>query len=193
MFKLNLLILLFFIGCSQKQQIIVTHTSKTDARLEFFDGNKKLLTANAKIGRNGISSEKREGDGKTPSGTYLISTLFAYESQNAKMPLLVANENLICVDDSNSSFYNKIIEKNSTLDIKSYEEMKRHDNQYEFGAVIDYNLDGVKNMGSCIFIHVMNDKEEPTAGCVALNKQDMIFLFKNLDISKKPEIKIIEK
>ncbi len=182
--------LLFFAGCTQKQTIIVTQVSQNDATLEFYENDNLLLKTNAKIGRNGVAklNSKKEGDGKTPSGEYSITALFAYEKQNANMPFLYADENLICVDDVNSSFYNQILDKNNASSPQSYEDMKRADNQYKYGAVIGYNLQNEKGAGSCIFLHIYKDENSSTAGCVAVSEDEMKFMFDRLDESKMPKI-----
>lgn len=183
-------ILLFIVGCSQKQVIKVMPVNQNDAKLEFYENDILLLKTDAKIGRNGVAKadEKQEGDGKTPSGEYNITALFAYEKQNVKMPFLFANKDLICVDDVNSSFYNQILDKNNADNPKSYEDMKRADNQYKYGAVIGYNLQNTKGAGSCIFLHIYKDKNSSTAGCVAVSEDDMRFIFDKLDESKTPQI-----
>ena len=54
--------------------------------------------------------------------------------------------------------------------------------------VIDYNLKKpTPYKGSAIFIHLTNNYK-PTAGCIALNKKDLLILLKL--INKKTEIKI---
>jgi len=55
--------------------------------------------------------------------------------------------------------------------------------------VLNYNTNPVvKNKGSGIFIHIAKKKFQPTAGCIALKKKDLINLLKN--IKKNTKIKI---
>lgn len=182
--------LLLFAGCVDKQTIIVTPTNGSNATFEFYENDNLILKTDAKIGRNGVAkaNEKKEGDGKTPSGEYLITSLFAYEKQSVNMPFLLADEKLICIDDANSSFYNQILDKENANSPKSYEDMKRLDSQYKYGAVISYNEQNTKGRGSCIFLHIYKDKNSPTAGCVAVSEDEMKFIFDTLDINKAPTI-----
>jgi L,D-peptidoglycan transpeptidase YkuD (ErfK/YbiS/YcfS/YnhG family) len=46
----------------------------------------------------------------------------------------------------------------------------------------------VKKKGSAIFIHIAKKNYEPTAGCIALKKRDLIKLLKK--IKKNTKIKI---
>jgi L,D-peptidoglycan transpeptidase YkuD (ErfK/YbiS/YcfS/YnhG family) len=190
-------IFLFFVlaltGCAPKQTIEVRGVGGQKASFVFFDDGIKALETTANIGRNGIAKigEKREGDGKTPSGTYEITMLFGYDEQAVDMPYIKADDN-ICVDDEKSRYYNQIIDANkSEKEWESYEEMKRKDHQYRYGAVIGYNADGVKGLGSCIFIHIKKDENSPTAGCVGLSEDEMKRLFFKLKSGARPVITIL--
>ena len=69
---------------------------------------------NAVIGRNGFATagEKREGDGKTPSGIYPLKMTFGYdESAKTKMPYRQALADDIWVDDPNADDYNRWAKK----------------------------------------------------------------------------------
>jgi len=55
--------------------------------------------------------------------------------------------------------------------------------------VLNYNTNPIiKNKGSAIFIHVAKNSYKKTKGCIALKKQDLIQLAKN--IKKNTRIKI---
>ena len=56
-------------------------------------------------------------------------------------------------------------------------------------SVLQYNMiKPIKNKGSAIFIH-LTENYKPTAGCIALKKNDFLILLKL--INKKTKIKII--
>ena len=89
-------------------------------------------------------------------------------------------------DDPNSRFYNKLI---SLPKKDHHEKLYRSDNIYEVLVVLNYNIDPIiKDKGSAIFIHIAKKQFEPTAGCVALNKADLLFLLATIE--KNTEIKI---
>lgn len=145
----------------------------------------------AMIGKNGFAlpGEKREGDGKTPSGIFSLKRTFGYDKTvKTKMPYRQASEEDLWVDDPNATDYNQWVKQGET-GAASYEKMKREDGQYKYGIVIEYNTDPViKGHGSAIFFHVWEEKDFPTAGCVAVSEEDIIKIFEWLDPNAFPLI-----
>jgi L,D-peptidoglycan transpeptidase YkuD (ErfK/YbiS/YcfS/YnhG family) len=145
----------------------------------------------ATIGKNGFAlpGEKREGDGKTPSGIFSLKRTFGYDKTvKTKMPYRQASEEDLWVDDPNAPDYNQWVKQGET-GAASYEKMKREDGQYKYGIVIEYNTDPViKGHGSAIFFHVWKGKDFPTAGCVAVSEEDIIKIFEWLDPNAFPLI-----
>ncbi len=90
-------------------------------------------------------------------------------------------------DDPKSKLYNKLI----NFPFKySAEKLYRKENTYDIILVLNFNLNPVrKNKGSAIFIHVAKKNFQPTQGCIALNKSDLIELVKS--IKKNTVVKII--
>jgi L,D-peptidoglycan transpeptidase YkuD (ErfK/YbiS/YcfS/YnhG family) len=146
---------------------------------------------NAVIGVNGFAEEgeKKEGDGKTPSGIYPLKLTFGYDATiGTKMPYRQAMPDDIWVDDSNSDDYNRWVKKSETR-AASYELMKRDDNLYKYGVVIEYNTDPViMGNGSAIFLHIWKGKGIPTAGCVAVSEENIIKIIEWLDPQASPVI-----
>lgn len=145
----------------------------------------------ATIGENGFAppGEKREGDGKTPSGIFSLKRTFGYDKTvKTKMPYRQASEKDLWVDDPNAPDYNQWVKQGETS-AASYEKMKREDGQYKYGIVIEYNTNPViKGHGSAIFFHVWKGKDLPTAGCVAVSEKNMIKILEWLDPSALPLI-----
>ena len=70
------------------------------------------------------------------------------------------------------------------------EKLYRTDNIYDIILVLNFNMNPVKkNKGSAIFIHVAKKSFQPTQGCIALNKFELIKLVKS--IKKNTVVKII--
>jgi len=68
--------------------------------------------------------------------------------------------------------------------------MKRDDNLYEYGIVIEYNTEKVeKGKGSAIFFHLWG-WPCTTTGCVALEKRNIRKILKWLDPARKPVVVI---
>ena len=78
-----------------------------------------------------------------------------------------------CVDDPRSAAYNTIVEHTGSADWTSAEHMRRDDDLYSLGAVIEHNPQNVRGDGSCIFFHVWSGPDSTTVGCTAMDKQKL--------------------
>jgi L,D-peptidoglycan transpeptidase YkuD (ErfK/YbiS/YcfS/YnhG family) len=146
---------------------------------------------NAAIGEKGFAppGEKREGDGKTPSGIYPLKMTFGYDSMiKTKMPYRQTLADDIWVDDPNAVDYNHWTKKQET-GAASYEIMKRDDNLYKYGIIIEYNTHPViKGNGSAIFMHIWKGEGTTTAGCVAASEENILKILEWLDPAASPLI-----
>ncbi|RPH87979.1 MAG: hypothetical protein EHM66_01880, partial [Deltaproteobacteria bacterium] len=135
--------------------------------------------------------EKREGDGRTPSGLYRLGTAFGNaESAVTKMPYRQALADDLWIDDPNAPDYNSWVKQGQTR-ATSYEKMRRDDDLYQYGIVIAYNTHPViKNHGSAIFIHVWAGAESTTSGCVAMSEEDILKILVWLNPEANPVILI---
>jgi L,D-peptidoglycan transpeptidase YkuD (ErfK/YbiS/YcfS/YnhG family) len=143
------------------------------------------------IGKNGFADpgEKREGDGKSPSGIFRLKMAFGYDkSIRTKMPYRQASSDDLWIDDVNAVDYNHWVKKEDTQ-AASYEKMKRDDNLYKYGIVVEYNTNPViKGFGSAIFIHVWGGENTATGGCVAVAEDNLIRILDWLDPQALPVI-----
>lgn len=145
------------------------------------------IEANAYIGRNGITNEKKEGDGKTPLGEFelgiVLGTHPIVKLKKAKNYKQI-NKNMYWVDDLKSKFYNKLID---TLSIKkdwdSAEHLIDYPIEYEYLIEIKSNPKNILGNGSAIFLHCANNKS--TAGCVAVDRKIMKKIIDNIDEQTK--------
>ena len=143
------------------------------------------------VGMNGLTKNKSEGDKKTPIGIYSLGSLFYRKDRigiiNTKLEKKIITKSMGWCDDIKNSKYNKLI-RISKKKIR-HEKMHRKDNKYDLLITIKYNmLKPIKNKGSAIFIHLTKNYK-PTAGCIALKKNDFLILLKL--INKKTKIRII--
>ena len=143
------------------------------------------------VGKNGLTKNKIEGDKKTPIGVYNLGNLFYRKDRNViintKLKKKIITKSMGWCDDIKNSKYNKLI-RISKKKIR-HEKMHRKDNKYDLLIPIKYNmLKPIKNKGSAIFIHLTKNYK-PTAGCIALKKDDFLILLKL--INKKTKIRII--
>ena len=140
------------------------------------------------IGAKGLTSNKKEGDKKTPRGTYTLGPLYFRKDRlnpNTKLKKIPIKKYMAWCDDINSEFYNKLIKFKKTV---RAEKLYRKDKIYDLLIPINFNVFKTKkNKGSAIFLHLTNNYKK-TLGCIALKKKDMIILLKL--INNKTKIKI---
>ena len=150
----------------------------------------KNLKFKCALGKAGIGKKKREGDNVTPTGTFKIVKIY-YRSDrvkkiSSKLRLIEITKNMGWCDDPNSENYNKLINLPSKY---SHEKLFKKNNIYNVIVVLNYNMKPViKNKGSAIFIHIAKNNYQPTQGCIALKKNDLLKLLSK--ISRNIKIKI---
>ncbi len=142
------------------------------------------------IGACGFTSDKYEGDKKTPTGLFSLGDLY-YRSDKVgkpktKLKCIKIQKNMGWCNDINSKFYNKEIKIKKKV---KYEKLFRNDYKYDYLIPIKYNwLKPKRKKGSAIFIHLTKNYN-PTAGCIALSLKDFLILVKL--IKKNTKIRII--
>lgn len=147
----------------------------------------------ARVGYNGIarSGAKREGDGKTPSGTYGFGFDFGVlANPGVTASYRRARSYDFWDDDPASRNYNEWIDTRYRNAGRNPEPM---DNQpaYNYGAVIAYNTARVPGLGSAIFLHVGTGSS--TAGCVSLPQRRLLAVLRWLRPFDHPRIAIAVK
>lgn len=146
--------------------IVVTGNS-----LLFPDGS----AARCAIGRGGIVSTKREGDGGTPVGRWVLRRLvFRPDREEAPETELktapIAEDDGWC-DDPNDPNYNRPVKLPYSA---SHENMWREDGLYDIVVILGHNDDPpIPGEGSAIFLHCARPDYGPTEGCVALAHTDL--------------------
>jgi len=197
-------------------QLIIIITEDWEANkgyLQYFERNKYDDNWNSKtqpfeiaIGKNGLAwgyglhgnqlsnyKTKKEGDGKSPAGVFNLGFVFGYnkpeEVKTLKMPYFYSHSKCFCIDDVNSEFYNLVIDSTliTNADWKSREKMKLKNDLYKWGITIENNsTPRIKGNGSCIFFHIWDEKEKPTAGCTVMSESKLVEIIYWLDKTKNP-------
>ncbi|MFC1490715.1 L,D-transpeptidase [Candidatus Latescibacterota bacterium] len=133
---------------------------------------------------------KKEGDGRSPKGAFDILRAYGYQDYiRVKFPYEVTTPDLICIDDSQSEYYNMVLsdEQLENGNDVSHEKMLREDDLYKYAILVGHNTESpVKDAGSCIFLHVWGGEESFTAGCTAMSEANIIKVLSWLDPDKKP-------
>ena len=119
---------------------------------------------------------KREGDNRSPAGAFRITQFFGYEPEAPFKHYLQLTDHTECVDDPKSTAYNTIVEHTGSADWRSSEHMRRTDDLYSLGAVVNHNAQRTPGHGSCIFLHVWSRPVSPTVGCTAMAKENLAAL-----------------
>ena len=130
----------------------------------------------AAIGRTGRTSRKREGDGATPIAAmplllgYLRGDRLAQPA--SPLPLRRIQPSMLWCDAPDHPSYNRLVKAPFK---PSHEEMRREDGLYDICLVLDWNVTSRRrHAGSAIFFHLIRPGYEPTAGCIAIAKRDML-------------------
>ena len=140
------------------------------------------------VGKNGLNSNKKEGDYSTPKGLFNLSKLY-FRKDRIDIPKCKLNKKIIkknmawCDDPKHKNYIKEIKTHNKNLK----ENLYRKDHRYDYIISTSHNEKKIPGKGSAIFIH-LTDNYKPTAGCIALKKKDFEILLKL--INKKTKVKI---
>ena len=163
----------------------------------------------ARLGYSGSvkGSARRQGTGKTPIGTFSIVTTFGrLADPGTRMPYVKFDRNDAWTYNPRSpSTYNLFqTADRSWRSFGDYVEwLWRYGSQYNYVAVLDYNLpkgevrtgaDGIRraenpantSKGGGISLHVSNGKV--TAGCIAIPQAQMAQVMRWIDPAKQPVV-----
>jgi L,D-peptidoglycan transpeptidase YkuD (ErfK/YbiS/YcfS/YnhG family) len=180
-----------------RQLITVTAASRTTSYATFraylVTGTKRVLVFGpwtARAGYNGIAppGRKREGDGRTPSGSYGFSFFFgADRNPGVAFPFRHAYPYDYWDDDPASPRYNEWVDAEKAGPGRDPEPM-RNVPAYDYAAVIAYNTARTPGLGSAIFLHVGTGG--PTDGCVSLPVSQLLRVLRWLRPADRPVITI---
>ena len=141
------------------------------------------------IGIKGSSHKKKEGDKKTPKGTYNLGPVYFRNDRlpkfETKLEKIKLKKNMGWSNDVNSIYYNQLVITSKRI---RHEKLYRKSINYDLLIPIKYNTKKIKkNKGSAIFLHLTKNYKK-TIGCIALKKKDMLILVRL--INKNTKIKI---
>jgi len=144
------------------------------------------------LGKHGVvcESDGREGDGKTPAGTYPLRQVF-FRPDREELPICALPCEALSADYGwcdapDSPYYNKLVRLPFG---KSHERLWRKDSLYDLIVVIGHNdAPVVPGLGSAIFMHVAREGFAPTLGCVALEVQALRRLLRMIEMGDQLQI-----
>ena len=188
--------------------LIVTIDKASDTAATFTFGEQQYHCV---IGKAGAKSaeDKQEGDNATPLGIYHIVRGF-YRADRLEKPitkgleLLPVSPDMGWENNPNSECYNQWVKSGYSKALD--ESFWREDELYNIILVLDHNgawpyeterpkgVNTTAGKGSAIFMHVMKldeyNKPKPTAGCVALQQNDLLQVLAQLEDSHTIQIKM---
>jgi L,D-peptidoglycan transpeptidase YkuD (ErfK/YbiS/YcfS/YnhG family) len=140
------------------------------------------------VGFRGVAAPgtKREGDRRTPGGTFTLSLGFGTRADpgGTWFPWRRATRDDVWVDDSGSEHYNTWQQLPSNGRWDSAERLYQP-LDYAYAQVVDYNTARTPGRGSAIFLHV--DDGNPTLGCVTVPRSQLLRLFR----WERPGVRIV--
>ena len=136
------------------------------------------VSIDAALGKGAISVFKREGDGATPLGDLAVVSGFRKGGSLTAAPSAVSLRRVGRLDGwcdaPRHGAYNRPVRLPFPA---SHETLLRSDRLYDFVLVLDWNIRSRRRgRGSAIFLHVARPGYQPTEGCIALKRQDLIRL-----------------
>ncbi|HPJ03564.1 MAG TPA: L,D-transpeptidase family protein [Candidatus Limiplasma sp.] len=133
--------------------------NKEKRRLCLLDGDTTLLCAPVALGRDPLGAKAREGDGKTPEGSYRICLVKADGKYGRSLGLSYPN-----TEDARAGLASGVIDEATYLAILNAQTQRRRP---PWGTAL----------GGEIYIHEGGANSDWTEGCIALNPSDMDALY----------------
>lgn len=176
--------------------IVIKQISKQTGILSF-----KNIICKVWLGENGTTTDKIEGDLKTPLGRFNLGIVIGFHNIDEieiddRIEYVKITDSMYWDCQPDSKTYNRLIDimkiDNDIMNfyniyLKESEHLIDYPIEYEYAIEIKTNPRQVAKKGSAIFLHCYNNK--PTKGCVAIEKENLINLLKL--ISLKTEIVIL--
>lgn len=150
-------------------------------RLRFYEGESLIFESYCGFGRGGFTSDKCEGDGCTPVGTFSIESAFGFEEDpKCHLPYRRITPNSYWSGERED--YNSRVEvEPGKRDMKRSERLADYPVEYKLSLVISYNTSTPEwGRGSAIFLHCRNTPKWQTSGCISLPESKIRLLLERL-------------
>lgn len=178
------------VGSSRQVVMIAAASSSTTTAyiswwLRHADGSWHLARGGVagRIGVHGMTTDKREGDGKTPIGVFPATLGFGwYGNPGTKLTWKRADSNSRWVDDVASSYYNQWAQAPANGRWDSAERLRI--TPYTYALDLGYNRAHTPGRGSAIFLHLNTGRA--TSGCVTSDKTTVVGTIRWLNPSLHP-------
>lgn len=186
------------------QVVTVNRSSGYRARVslhQVVDGRWRRLTTttDGRIGYGGlvVGSQRRQGTGTTPLGTFALTSSFGTHRRRSDWNLShrLIQRGDFWVQDNRSAYYNRYRNQREggfrwwlEDHPDQSERLTDYGKQYEYVVVMNFNETQVRQRGAGIFVHV--NGRGATAGCVSAPLWYLKSLFARLDPARHPVVAI---
>lgn len=150
----------------------------------------EIFCVSGYCGFNGMSTDKREGDRRTPVGEYgFVCNFGILPDPGSVLPYKELDEHDFWVDDSGSPYYNQMVSTRQVApDWNSAEALIKAAPSYNYVLALDYNTaERTPGKGSAIFLHGIHPQKTWTEGCIAIPEERVKELVQEL----RPEARIV--
>lgn len=185
-----------------QQEILVAPRGNGEATLTLLQMNQGswvvLFECDAAIGRNGTTNSPREGDGKTPEGSFPVLFCYGLEQPDTGIAFVKVEEDSVWVDDSNSEYYNCLTTRALAGNVScedTYSQFKR--GFYSINLFFANNGDGqtpgsaIPGNGSVRVLEGYLKPLEPTNGDIKIAARDMETLLGMLEAEYDPVVTVL--
>ena len=133
-----------------------------------------------RIGRGGVVTDKREGDGGTPVGLHRVVGML-WRPDRLPRPVDWAEPigpGDLWSDDPSDPAYNLMVRAPYS---PSHERLRRADPMYDIVLLTDWNWpEAQPGHGSAIFLHQWRGPGAPTAGCIAFRRDHLRWIARHV-------------
>ena len=169
-----------------KQLFVVAGYEKSTAWVSMHEkdenGNWKMLTSTPGfIAMKGLGKSK-EGDLKTPVGTFKFNKAFGIDDDpGCAIPYTKVDDNTYWSGD-NKANYNQMVSIKDfpNLNTEDSEHIVDYKYEYRYCLNISYNEECAAGKGSAIFLHCIGDRKPRTGGCVAIPEEQMYYVMRHV-------------
>ncbi len=163
--------------------VLTMHGKNASGRWE------QMLSVPAFIGKNGAGKE-REGDFKTPLGTFGFNRAFGLaDDPGCALDYVKVDGTYYWDSDVKSARYNTLVTTGEyrDFDTEASERIADYPDAYRYVLNTTWNEERIPGKGSAIFLHCQREGRTYTAGCIAIPEEAMEYVMRHV----RPGTKIV--
>jgi len=169
---------LIFVQCtggSRARVLMYKKKEKADGTYKW----KRIVNTRAYIGRNGLGKQ-REGDAKTPRGTFTPTEAFGILPDPGVSGLKYTQLTADLYWSGESGTYNTMVSSKTLGHVPANSEhLISYNPHYSYALNMGYNPENIEGKGSALFLHCFGSNPY-TGGCVAVSRRNMKKILKNV-------------